>query len=226
MQAARGMVMPTMDSERRYAPSTDRPAVLDLAERADDVRRIARSLPQWRACVAAGWDPDDLESEVLCRVVARQGMGSRYDPARAGVGKYLHLLCGSILSNLREKLRTSEREGLTDDGSIEGGEWPEYEEPVPVPRPVVTRVGVVLRRAAPPPPLAPPPPRPRVVALPPGPRKRPCGVCRRWFAPRVATGRVCSDPACQRERHRRACVAGRKRDASAPKVDVGAPCSR
>ena len=39
-------------------------------------------------------------------------------------------------------------------------------------------------------------------------RKRPCRVCGRWFQPhRRAGGRqhTCSDPDCQRERHRRAC---------------------
>lgn len=39
------------------------------------------------------------------------------------------------------------------------------------------------------------------------PKKRPCRICRRWFEPHPRAGdrqRVCSDPACQRERHRRA----------------------
>ena len=38
-------------------------------------------------------------------------------------------------------------------------------------------------------------------------KKRPCRVCRRWFFPHPRAGdrqRVCSDPACQTERHRRA----------------------
>lgn len=37
-------------------------------------------------------------------------------------------------------------------------------------------------------------------------RKRPCGICRRWFLPSARAGKrqkVCSDRACQRERHRR-----------------------
>lgn len=39
------------------------------------------------------------------------------------------------------------------------------------------------------------------------PKKRPCGICRRWFEPHPRAGerqRVCSERACQRERHRRA----------------------
>jgi len=38
-------------------------------------------------------------------------------------------------------------------------------------------------------------------------RKRPCQICSRWFTPHPRAGdrqRVCSAPACQRERHRRA----------------------
>ena len=39
-------------------------------------------------------------------------------------------------------------------------------------------------------------------------RKRPCGICGRWFLPNKRAGnrqRVCSREECQRERHRRAC---------------------
>lgn len=39
------------------------------------------------------------------------------------------------------------------------------------------------------------------------PKKRPCKICRRWFEPHPRAGdrqRVCSKPACQQERHRRA----------------------
>lgn len=38
-------------------------------------------------------------------------------------------------------------------------------------------------------------------------KKRPCAVCRRWFLPHARAGnrqKVCSQPECQRERHRRA----------------------
>lgn len=39
------------------------------------------------------------------------------------------------------------------------------------------------------------------------PRKRPCRICRRWFSPHPRAGdrqHVCSEPACQRARHRKA----------------------
>ena len=46
-------------------------------------------------------------------------------------------------------------------------------------------------------------------------RKRPCRSCRRWFAPHRRAGnrqRFCSDPECQRERHRLSCAAWRKQN--------------
>ena len=46
------------------------------------------------------------------------------------------------------------------------------------------------------------------------PRKRPCRICRRWFASHPRAGerqRTCSSPDCQRERHRRACASWRRR---------------
>ncbi len=47
-------------------------------------------------------------------------------------------------------------------------------------------------------------------------KKRPCRICRSWFTPHPRAGdrqRVCSKPACQRERHRRSCKELRERDA-------------
>jgi hypothetical protein len=41
-------------------------------------------------------------------------------------------------------------------------------------------------------------------------RQRPCRVCRKWFRPDPRAGdrqHTCDAPACQRERHRRACAA-------------------
>lgn len=46
-------------------------------------------------------------------------------------------------------------------------------------------------------------------------RKRPCGICRRWFLPKLRSRRrqkVCSNPHCQRERHRRACAGWHRRN--------------
>ena len=46
-------------------------------------------------------------------------------------------------------------------------------------------------------------------------RRRPCRICRKWFQadPRVGSRqRACSSAACQRERHRRACVDWHRRN--------------
>jgi len=40
-------------------------------------------------------------------------------------------------------------------------------------------------------------------------KKKPCSICGRWFLPNRRVGkrqRVCSNPECQRERHRRNCA--------------------
>ena len=45
--------------------------------------------------------------------------------------------------------------------------------------------------------------------------KRPCRICRKWFQPNPRVGerqKVCSDPSCQRERHRRNCASWRQRN--------------
>ena len=46
-------------------------------------------------------------------------------------------------------------------------------------------------------------------------KTRPCGICGKWFRPDRMTGErqhVCGNPACQKERHRRACARFHERD--------------
>lgn len=53
-------------------------------------------------------------------------------------------------------------------------------------------------------------------------RTRPCRICRKWFVPHPRAGgrqRVCGQPECQRERHRRACEAWRSRHADYDRED-------
>lgn len=102
---------------RRYTASVDRPETLDVGARWLDVRRVAKSHPHWRRCLRAGWDADDLVNEVMVRVLARQAMASRYDPRRAGLGKYLWTLTGSILANLAVSVRHLGSEDLLEDGA-------------------------------------------------------------------------------------------------------------
>lgn len=99
----------------RRTRSLDRPTSLDLGapDRAAQVLRIAGAHPEWRTCLAAGWDRDDLQQEVLLRVLERQRCGpngerpsSAYDPERSSVAKYLHVLTQSLLRNLRVLQRT------------------------------------------------------------------------------------------------------------------------
>lgn len=108
---------------QRYPPSHDRPLVLDVGARRLDVVHMARSHDVWRTCIALGWDPDDLEQEVLLRAHRRQSMPSRYDPRRAGLGKYLFVLTRGILLNLVEMRQTervqSEQLGQGRDAAID-----------------------------------------------------------------------------------------------------------
>lgn len=112
----------TVAEPRRYRLSRDRPAVLDVGKRWLDVRRVARAHPGYRRCLDVGWEREDLDAEVLVRVLARQSMPSRYDPRRAGVGKYLWVTCGGILANLAD---LAGRDVLTDDGRVEPDAYPE-----------------------------------------------------------------------------------------------------
>jgi len=51
-------------------------------------------------------------------------------------------------------------------------------------------------------------------------KARPCLICRKWFHPDQMVGErqhVCGNPACQKERHRRACSRFHERD---PDYDV------
>lgn len=46
-------------------------------------------------------------------------------------------------------------------------------------------------------------------------KKRPCRICHKWFAASAREGdrqRVCKEPACQSERHRRNCEEWRRRN--------------
>lgn len=102
--------------------SKDRPAVLDVQKRWRDVRRISRSLSQYRLCLDLGWQRAELDQELLVRVHLRQSMASRYDPTRGSVGKYLVIFCRGALLNLakvRQRRAAHEQVGaIGKDGEV------------------------------------------------------------------------------------------------------------
>lgn len=104
-----------------FKRSEDRPAVLDLNTRWLDVRRIARKHPAYKQCLRAGLEQEDLDQEVMLRVLTRQqpGSASRYDPARACVSKYLTVVCGGILLNLLDQAVGTERSRKEVVGAFE-----------------------------------------------------------------------------------------------------------
>ncbi|MCA9494710.1 MAG: hypothetical protein KC621_32500 [Myxococcales bacterium] len=118
---------------RDYRRSTCRPPTLDVGLRFDDIRRLARRHPCWRACLAGGWTPEDLEAELAARIHARQSMGSRYDPAKASVGKYLSLLTGSILTNLSKPRKDTPTFCELDDRTADGALLPPIDDLTPIP---------------------------------------------------------------------------------------------
>ena len=96
--------------------SKDRPEVLDVGKRYRDVKRIGRSLPQYRYCLELGWSREELDQQLLVRVHLRQSMPSRYDPTKASVSKYLVVFCRSQLLNLakiKQRRAKNEQVGMT-----------------------------------------------------------------------------------------------------------------
>lgn len=89
--------------------SSDRPVTIDWSARWRDVLRLARG-QLYDEVVRSGWRSDDLDQELICRVLARQQHPrSRYDPARAAVSTYLRRLTSSLLRHILEEQRTLKR---------------------------------------------------------------------------------------------------------------------
>ena len=86
---------------RATSLSADRPAEVDFAARRDDILRMARQRPEWALAMRAGIDPDDLDGEIMMRLIVKQQAGakSRYDPTKSGVTKYLCVTLRSVILN-------------------------------------------------------------------------------------------------------------------------------
>ena len=94
-----------MQVDRDY----QRPPTLDLTQDLPVLQRITRAHALWGACRRAGYDADDLMSEVVARVLHRQTLPSRYDPARSPLGVYLTMVTRGILGNLLTKALSRQR---------------------------------------------------------------------------------------------------------------------
>lgn len=68
--------------------------------------RGRRLRPLYSACIAAGWEEEDLRQELALRVLDKQGEGSTYDPERAGVGTYLERAVRGLLQHMLDERRT------------------------------------------------------------------------------------------------------------------------
>lgn len=96
-------------STRKTSPAPGRSDGLgvDLAQHYSDLRAIALSSYS-RRCAEAGVDIDDLISTVAERIL-RSNRGARpYDPSKASLARYLHLLLASRLSVLASNARQAE----------------------------------------------------------------------------------------------------------------------
>jgi hypothetical protein len=97
-----------------------------------DVRRLIRSAPRFRAAVANGSDPDDLQSEVWAKLLAFEAAAgkSAYDPKRASLSKYIWRVTWSVIDHAEERQRNLakyEQLGKKDEegAAVDAGVWAE-----------------------------------------------------------------------------------------------------
>lgn len=90
----------------RFKRSSDRPLYLDH-RRILEVVAIARArVPEYKRALGRGWERDDLDQEILVRLLARQEEHVGYDGDRASVGKYLFVVAQGVCRNLLEGTET------------------------------------------------------------------------------------------------------------------------
>lgn len=78
------------------------PVGIDLTRRAHEVRKLLFA-GYGKRIFASGYDPDDVLQEVYRKLlVANQGK-SPWDPSKSSFGHYVHMVCGSALSNFHRK---------------------------------------------------------------------------------------------------------------------------
>jgi hypothetical protein len=86
---------------------------LDLAFHFREVRSVVLGTYP-RRCISAGIDPEDLISTVYESILRSNQGTAPYDPSKASVMRYIHLLAASRFSHLAEaaRYRAAERTGL------------------------------------------------------------------------------------------------------------------
>jgi DNA-directed RNA polymerase specialized sigma24 family protein len=104
--------LPEGDALALFAAPT---VTLDLANRWTEVRRMARSHRSlYAAALRAGWDAEDLDQEILARVVAR---AHRFDPRRGSWSKFVWLLTRSVTLNLLSRAKARREDVVAEPES-------------------------------------------------------------------------------------------------------------
>lgn len=114
----RGLVLPYTGPEGprgpskcKHHPAPDRTdgRGLDLAYHYKEVRSVVLGTFT-RRCDAAGVDPDDLISRLYEAILTSNKGASAYDPGKASVMRYIHLVAASRFSHLAEQARNRSAE--------------------------------------------------------------------------------------------------------------------
>lgn len=84
--------------------------VIDVGQHLPTLRRLAMASPYWRACIAVGWEREDLLQELALRVHVAQARAP-YDPSRGSTGAYLYGVCHRQLRDVYEAAHARSRGG-------------------------------------------------------------------------------------------------------------------
>lgn len=85
---------------------------IDLSKKSEDVRRLLFA-GYGRRIFAAGYDPEDVLQEVYQKILVANRGRNPWDPSQGSFGNYVHMVCGSALSNYHRKhKRIRDREQL------------------------------------------------------------------------------------------------------------------
>ena len=102
-------------------PQTPKPSLgIDLAKRGQEVQKLLFSgFGQW--IYSCGYDPEDVLQEIYKGVLTRNSGKCPFDPSRASFGHYVHMLCGSVLSNYHRRMQRERGREQVGVPGFEGG---------------------------------------------------------------------------------------------------------